>query len=100
MKCSNCDGEALFVYDVPSVKNQGYCADHLTRFMRDNIKNGTVIRTDAYLAVQEEAVTKTQTTKPKRRSRKPWVDPEAPTETVVESTVTDEVVDDSTGAIE
>lgn len=100
MKCSNCDNEALFVYDVPSVKTQGYCADHLTRFMRDNIKNGTAVRTEALTALKDEAVVKTQTTKPKRRPRKAWVDPVVETDPVVESTIMEEVVGDSTGAIE
>jgi hypothetical protein len=79
VKCSNCDNEAIYVYQTASTKAVHYCASCLPSFLRGAAKTGALNIPEAHEQVTEEVVATLSpeaVTKPRKR-RKPvdWVDP-------------------------
>lgn len=48
MKCANCDGEALWVYEGPASDPAPFCDAHLPGFLRAQAKAGLLTKTDYY----------------------------------------------------
>ena len=82
MKCSNCDAEALFIYETSSTHDQPYCNACLPAFLRDHARKGLLKTTEQYLRVKQELAAKMAPEQPKpakkAKETAPVVDTPAP----------------------
>lgn len=90
MKCANCDNEALYTYQTPSVGPIHYCVSCLPAFLRPLAKSGALTVTPAFTeqaAVVAEVLSPDAEVKPsKRRSKREQAEVvEAPVEEPQES---------------
>ena len=75
MKCSNCDSDALFIYQVTTDSVFPYCGKHLPRFLDARRKAGLLKTTDAWEKEKNASIEALKVT---------------PNETVTEEPVTEE----------
>lgn len=97
MKCANCDNEALYTYQTPSVGPIHYCVKCLPAFLRPAAKAGALDRAPAFAeqaAVVAEVLSPDAEVKPsKRRSKREQAQPAPVPTKVVDAAPEDQQAD-------
>ena len=74
MKCSNCDRDAFYLYQITKEVEVPYCSIHLPGFLEPRRKAGLIKTTEQLTAARESAITTLATEqapapKPKRKKK-------------------------------